>query len=101
MRFLLAGGLVLAAWFSLLAVATVVAEPSSTVVVFASPADSMRALVRGDALILGGGKGFAIMYGRRRGFVRQLYAGGAWLVLPASTGGCHGLARPTRSASRG
>ena len=87
-RFLLAGGLVLGAWFALVAVATVVAEPTRRVVVFASATDAVRALVRGDALILGGGTGFTIMHGRKPGFVRQLYAGGAWLVLPASAGGC-------------
>lgn len=83
----------LVAWFALLAVATVVLEPTRRVVVFASAADAIRALVRGDALILGGGNGFTIMHGRKSGFVRQLYAGGAWLVLPASMGGCRGSAR--------
>jgi hypothetical protein len=91
MRFLLGGALVLGVWFSLVAVATAIGEPKR-VVVFAPAADAIRALVRGDALILGGGNGFTIMHGRKRGFVRALYAGGAWLVLPATTGGCRGMA---------
>jgi hypothetical protein len=96
-RFLLAGGLVVGAWFALVAVATVVAEPTRRVVVFASAADAVRALARGDALILGGGNGFTIMHGRKPGFVKELYAGGAWLVLPASAGGC-GWGSPVRTA---
>lgn len=90
LRFLLGSGLVLGVWFSLVAIATAVGEPKR-VVVFTPAADAIRALVRGDALILGGGNGFTIMHGRKSGFVRQLYAGGAWLVLPASTGGCRSL----------
>jgi hypothetical protein len=96
-RFLLAAGLALGVWFAMVAVATVVAEPTRRVVVFASAADAVRALARGDALILGGGNGFTIMHGRKPGFVRQLYAGGAWLVLPASAGGC-GWSNAVRAA---
>jgi hypothetical protein len=99
LRFLFAAGLVLVAWFSLVAVGTLVAEPTRNVVVFASAPDAVRALARSDALVVAGGKGFTIMHGRSPGFVRQLYAGGAWLVLPAATGGCRGSARPLLSAS--
>jgi hypothetical protein len=98
-RFLLASGAVLAAWFSMVAVATVVAEPTRRVVVFAPAADAVRALARGDALILGGGTGFTIMHGSKPGFVKALYAGGAWLVLPASAGGC-GWARVAAAPAR-
>ena len=89
LRFLLAGAFVLVAWFALLAVATVLLEPSRRVVVFASPADAIRALVRGDALILGGGNGFTIMHGRKTGFV--------WLPRPDDGSGCR---RRTRALSR-
>jgi hypothetical protein len=98
-RFLLAGGLVLGAWFFLVAVGTLVAEPTRSVVVFAPGDDALRALAHSDALIVSSGDGFVIAHGQRPGFVRALYAGGAWLVLPASAGGCRGSAAPMVSAS--
>jgi len=98
-RFLLAAGLVLAAWFTLVAVVTVVAEPTRRVVVFALAPDAMHVLARSDALIVAGGTGFVIAQGRRPGFIGALYAGGAWLVLPASAGGCRGSGRSTVAAS--
>ena len=38
------------------------------------------------------GTGFVIANGDGPGFVRKLYAAGAWLVLPATAGGCRGTA---------
>lgn len=79
---------VAAIWFAGLAVATAVAEPTPNVAVFGPAQTTMRALGAGDALLVDGGKGYVIVRGQRAGFVRDLYAAGAWLVLPVTTGGC-------------
>jgi hypothetical protein len=79
---------VLAAWFALAALATLVLEPTRAVAVFAPASSSLPALVHANARILDAGAGFVVVQGEHKGFVRQLYAGGGWLVLPAMTGGC-------------
>jgi hypothetical protein len=99
LRFFLAASVVLAVWFSMVALATLVAEPTRSVVVFAPAPDALRALAHSDALIVGGGTGYVIAQGQYAGFVRALYAGGAWLVLPALTGGCRGMPRSEVTAS--
>ena len=40
--------------------------------------------------LVDGGNGYIIVQGQDSGFVRHLYAGGAWLVLPVIAGGCSG-----------
>lgn len=96
--FLRAATLVLTGWFSILAVVTLVAEPSRSVAVFAPTDRAFRALAHSDALMLAGGAGFVIARGQHAGFVRELYAGGAWLVLPVWVGGCR---LPSSSPVRG
>jgi hypothetical protein len=44
------------------------------------------------ALLDGAGAAFRVA-GSSRDFVRQLYAGSAWLVLPESNGGCRLIRR--------
>jgi hypothetical protein len=78
----------LAAWFAFAAAATLALEPSPTVAVFAPLSAAVAATVHADARLLDARSGYVVIEGERRGFVRQLYAGGAWLVLPALTGGC-------------
>lgn len=80
--------LVTAAWFVGLAIATLAAEPTRSVAVFGPQQRTLQAVARGDALLVDGGSGYVIVRGQHAGFVRALYAGGAWLVLPASSGGC-------------
>ena len=89
-RFVGASLAALAAWFALAAVATLALEPSRTVAVFAPQASSLAAVVHADGRLVGAGAGFMVVQGDGTGFVRRLYAGGAWLVLPALTGGCRG-----------
>jgi hypothetical protein len=84
---------VLAAWFALAAVATLVLEPTRAVAVFAPAGSALSALVHANARILDAGAGFVVVQAEHKGFVRQLYAGGGWLVLPAMTGGCRGRGR--------
>ena len=89
-RFVGAGMFVTTIWFTGLAIATLVAEPTRSVVAFGPMASTLRALVGGDALMVDGGNGYMIVRGQHAGFVRALYAGGAWLVLPVTRGGCRG-----------
>lgn len=99
-RFLCVAFAALAAWFSLAAVATLALEPTPTVAVFAPTSLSLSALVHANARLVDAGAGFLIVQAEHSGFVRQLYAGGGWLVLPALTGGCR-TGRKLREASRG
>ena len=57
------------------------------------PETSMAAVATGPSLLLDAGRTFVLVRGVRDGFVRELYAGGAWLVLPAMSGGCRSPAR--------
>jgi hypothetical protein len=92
-RFLGVASLVLAVWFSLAAVATLALEPTRTVAVFAPPSSALSALVHANARLVDAGAGYILVQGEHTGFVRQLYAGGGWLVLPAMAGGCRGGGR--------
>lgn len=84
--------LVMAIWFAGLAVAVVAAEPTRSVVVFGPQDRVLRAVASASARLVDSGSGFVIASGEGTGFVRQLYSAGAWLVLPAMTGGCRGRA---------
>ena len=89
-RLLCAAVAALAAWFSLAATVTLALEPTRTVAVFAPAPFSLSALVHANARLVDAGAGFILVQAEHRGFVRQLYAGGGWLVLPVLTGGCRG-----------
>jgi hypothetical protein len=78
-------------WFIGLAVAAVLAEPTRSVVVFGPHQTTFRAVMAGTTSIVDAGNGYLVASGNRSGFVRELYAAGAWLVLPASHGGCRRL----------
>jgi hypothetical protein len=87
-RFVGSALLVAALLFAGLAAIVVIAEPTHDVVVFGPPETSMQAVAAGPSLLLDAGQTFILVRGVRAGFVRELYAGGAWLVLPAMSGGC-------------
>lgn len=87
-RFIGAALLVTAIWFVVLATVVVIAEPTRDVVVLGPPEISLGAVATGPSLVLDAGQTFVVVRGVRDGFVRELYAGGAWLVLPAMPGGC-------------
>lgn len=97
-RFVGAMFLVIALWFVSLAAIIVIAEPTHDVVVFAPPETGMRAVAAGTSLLLDAGETHVVARGTRSGFVRELYAAGAWLVLPAMSPGCR--APLTRTAAR-
>ena len=85
--------LVSAIWFAGLAAVVALTEPTRDVVVLGPPETSMTAVATGPSLLLDAGRSFILVRGVRDGFVRELYAGGAWLVLPAMSGGCRTPAR--------
>jgi hypothetical protein len=87
--------LAIAIWFGGLAVAAPMFEPTAEVVVVASNRDAaIASMARADVALVHASDSVITVAGRSRGFVRELYAGGAWLVLPAGNGGCRG--RPNR-----
>lgn len=93
-RHLAAAFSVLAAWFGGLAALALVLEPTPSVLVLAPRAAAIRAAVQADATLLDVHTVASVARSQRQGFVRDLYAGGAWLVLPAPEGGCLGLYQP-------
>ena len=90
---------VLAAWTILAALITIVWEPTSEAILFGSPAHTLAALEDSDTRIVELTSTYLVVRGNEQGFVRSLYAHGAWLVLPARAGGCLSLA-PSPSAPR-
>jgi hypothetical protein len=79
------------AWFAGLAVAALAFEPTRQVVVVAANRDAaIASIARADVALVHASDNVITVVGRSRGFVRELYSGGAWLVLPASNGGCRG-----------
>lgn len=87
-RFLAAAAAVVSVWFAGLAMLTLFVEPEANVNVFGREPQLLRALAGSDVRLLSSGRGFMRVRGDGPGFVRQLYAHGAWLVLPGTAGGC-------------
>lgn len=86
---LLAGALALAAWFAAVALLAYTVEPSPEVVAWAPPGRQAAIISAPSVSVLNGQRGgFLRLRGESPGFVRALYARGAWIVLPAAAGGC-------------
>jgi len=99
-RFLKGAAVMAVALFISLAGLTLLFQPTPAVMVFGSQERALGAIVQSDGLIVEQGNGFMVGRGERQGFVRDLYAAGALLVLPAVTGGCLASAPPlSKSAS--
>jgi hypothetical protein len=83
--------LAIGVWFGGLAIAAPLFEPTVEVVVIAANRDAaIASIARADVALVHASDSVITVAGRSRGFVRELYAGGAWLVLPAGNGGCRG-----------
>ena len=83
--------LAIGVWFGGLAVSALAFELTPQVVVVAANRDAaIASITRADVALVHVSETVITVAGRSRGFVRDLYAGGAWLVLPASNGGCRG-----------
>lgn len=78
-------------WFVGLSLATLFIGPGQTVVVLGPSSLAFRAAARSDVAVLDGGAAYVLVRSDRAGFVRDLYANGAWLVWPAMGGGCISL----------
>lgn len=79
----------LGGWFGGLALAARLLEPTTAVIVIAPGAGAdVASAVNADVDLLDVSAAFVTVAGRSKGFVKQLYAGGAWLVLPIGSGGC-------------
>jgi hypothetical protein len=82
-------------WFGGLIVLPPVLEPTRDVLVF-SPAETIATLPATGAALLDTSAMWVRVRRTETGFVRRLYAQGAWIVLPAFEGGCN---RPKPKAS--
>lgn len=84
-------GLALGIWFASLIVAALAFEPTRAVIVIGSGA-AIASAQQADVDLLDASGAIVTVAGRSDGFVRRLYAAGAWLVLPAGSGGCRAIA---------
>ena len=83
-------GAALLIWFVGVAAMTAFVEPTAEVIVLAPATKAAALLSSARVAILDSPGGFLVVRGESPGFVRALYASGAWLVLPATSGGCRG-----------
>ncbi|CAN0395671.1 unnamed protein product, partial [Phaeothamnion confervicola] len=81
--------LALLAWFGSLTAAARLFEPTAAVLVIGPGRDAaIASAVAADVDLLDTSFSFLMVSGRSPGFVKRLYASGAWLVLPLGSGGC-------------
>jgi hypothetical protein len=80
--------LALGGWFGGLALVTATLEPSRDVVLFGAPEHTLARLTGTDLRIVTITERRLIVRGTAPGFVRALYANGAWLVLPVRGRSC-------------
>lgn len=83
-----AAAVALGVWFVMLVGGTALLEPTQDVLVIAPQAGTARVPSAAPVALVDAPAGFLRVRGTEGGFVRALYAGGAWLVLPARAGGC-------------
>lgn len=82
-------GLALAIWFGSLIVVMWVFEPTKIVMVVAPGSRAaLASIVQADVDLLDASGPIVTVAGRSAGFVHQLYAAGAWFVIPVGAGGC-------------
>ena len=91
-QFVIAACGVVIVWFAGLALVTFLFEPDINVTVFGSDRARTAAVESIGVKVLTAGTGFVTVVGQQPGFVRALYGGGAWLVLPGLGRGCGGPA---------
>lgn len=79
----MAAGLALFAWFSGLALLTLIIEPTAAVIVLGPGKRAVEAASIADMQLLDAHRAFIHARSDQPGFVRKLYRAGAWLVWPA------------------
>jgi hypothetical protein len=77
-----------AAWLAIAAVITFIFEPVPDALVVGGRTHMADLLAGSDTRIVDVKPGYMLVRGMEKGFVRALYSNGAWLVLPATPGGC-------------
>ena len=75
-------------------------EPTRTVIVFAPGGVALASAEAANVDLLEGTARLITVSGRAKGFVRQLYESGAWIVLPVTAGGCRSPRKDTYEASQ-
>lgn len=89
--------LALGVWFGGLLVVAAAFEPTTAVMVLAPGGRAVIASAqKGDVDLLEASGSLFTVAGRNAGFVRSLYASGAWFVLPVTGGGCR-VMQPIRA----
>jgi hypothetical protein len=78
----------LTGWLVVLVGVTAATEPTRDVLLLGAPAYTLSLLAGSDTRLVTVGEKFTIVRGTEPGFVRALYANGAWLVLPARGKSC-------------
>jgi hypothetical protein len=82
-----------AGWLLILLAVTLLAEPHPDVLVPGPPRHTLALLHGTDIRVTDLQDHYAVLHGTRPGFVRTLYAQGAYAVLPARAPGCFGVMR--------
>jgi hypothetical protein len=89
--------LALGVWFGGLLIGAVAFEPTTAVMVLAPGGRAVIASAKdADVDLLEASGALFTVAGRNAGFVRRLYASGAWFVLPVTSGGCRRVFLPPR-----
>lgn len=96
LRFIAVASGVLCVWFAMLAAVMIAFEPETSAIAFGPEAAMFQVLAQSDVRLIANGRGFMRVRAASPGFVKQMYAGGAWLVLPGSAFGC-GVPPPVKA----
>jgi hypothetical protein len=83
-------------WFAGMAVIAYLFDPAAVIVFAPSNSAPASIIAMADGKLLRSGYGFATGTSDRSGFVRRLYADGAWFVWPSLARGCFSPDRFTR-----
>ena len=86
-------------WFTGVALATALFQPTAQVMVFAPRATALRAAAATGAALIDLRPGVTRMRASGADAVLRLYTNGAWLVWPAMDGGCLGNAPAPRAGT--
>ena len=103
-RLLAGAAAALTLWFTGVALATALFQPTAQVMVFAPRATALRAAAATGAALIDLRPGVTRMRASGADAVLRLYTNGAWLVWPAMDGGClathlHRVLEPLRMRS--
>ncbi len=90
-RFMAGLAFILAVWFVTLAMVPRLLDEPGQYILIGPQRTGIEALAATDVLFVGSGRGYIQIETSSKGTLSQLYGAGAWLILPASNGGCLSL----------